>query len=1416
MSNNKKYLFFNKDGYPHNFQYTPSTESWNGKIIFDENSDQTFRTQSLHIFESVDPIEFVTNSDLIEMQYNNNSGLTIYSDSGYKNVSIDNILKVNDSNIFYSKYIYGKDFHKKFPVGTVIEFKNVSGTTLSSGDMDFTDDQYFTVLSVKKNAILIQTNTSNDIFNFNFISGYVSSINMISINDYNRNLSNENLFQNLYTNKKISIINSNYNDKIVSVMKSGITYSYINDILLTGNTNQFFQLDVEFFTERPKIIQGDVTLSETHTTEGSMNIGKYAYLLAPETTYTGSGEELIKKEIVFEDSLGNKLFNGYTFIIDSLITSEFIENKILTFKQYYNISQQYKHYSVMSNTNQWNTIQYLGKLNINQGDIISLIGISGSTQLMNNREFSVINATYNSTNNMSILFVSGYIIDEDNSTYSIIKKLQPNQIRNVKYTASGDVSSFDSLTIKDAYCYSTSTKLSFTQKYLSGTTSGTAHVNTINSFINKYKTILYQNGIDIYHTIKNNNDYLSVENLYGAKREYFYASGFTNAVKIEDDLSLTNNGLTKRYDIITREKLSGETTNRMSPNLYNTKVNTEIFLNLKNDNDRFGFKLTLNTNEYSINYFGDTLSTINGFIDMYGDVMFSNGFTINSGYNYSYSGYTLNITSDIDIWNVSVTVNILSTYKIIKNQRNKYIILSANEIRSNLINLFDINLATGMLLKITGSTYNTNNKEYNIISLTNKTIGLSYQGVFTTENNVYIKGTTREFIRKPRGDYYRDIYLRAYWEEPYDNNIDTSIFLYDITGNQLKPYNNISSLTYTGPTPLVDTQTNNVVFLNNISNSDLNKVNNSKYQQTVFEELTFKLEQLDSSSDFDWIPEPLEIFIGYNSADEGINTRTLKIETIEKFENDINYLSLTGYTNSGTSQSTNNFILNFDTINYIAPIDFNFLSYGFKKDQLIKLSFKDQSKKKQRIFENSNTYKILDVTRTKILIDTGYTYTYNGVETVYTYDSSGFTYFTTTGTTFFYKIEVQPKEILSCILYGQTEIEDIRFKVNLNNLGVQSEDDIYQIFYASDIQDDAIDYTIFNKKRKELLTEYREIYDYIGSYKALVNAINYFGYNNLFLYEYYRNIDQSSPLYSKLHKVLIPDIFDSTIAGWNEIDFISGKYQNQLIWKKTNLFNLAYDITDEEGNNTLIYSLDEVQYKLTKLKSWLRKNIIPVSVNLLDITGVADTTHTLYQDYDESNQTKKSIVERNSTVVNFNYTATLNFETDYLITVNFYILSGTTGTDIDYNEAPKSYSVKIKTFYLSGTTFDNPTNIMIPVQYFKVFKTDLKPFSFNLNKNLDPYIYIETTTYDNDGCGLGYVNNKLFYYDEPRNYWLVNNNFDLTKMKYYQTPNYISNSIQITSAQDVVALSTVVSSSVETIVNVNTLNNNYISKLAKN
>ena len=1410
-------LFFNKKGYPHNFQYNQNSDIWEGKIIFDENSDQTFRTQSLHIFEEVKPINFGINANLLALGYNNNSGLTFAGETTFKNETITNIQKVNDSDEFYSKWIYGTDFHKKFPVGTVISFSGVTGSTYTS---DFTDDQFFTVLAVKKNAFLIITNTDNFSFYFNFLSGKTSSLNMISINDYNRNLSGDTFFQNLYTGKKFGIVNSNLNDNVVSVKQSGTTYSYLNELKLNGLKDQLFTLNVKLLTERPKILQNDVKITDNKYLE----VGKYAYMLEPETIYTSLGPTTVKKEIIFEDNNGNKLYSGYTFIVDELIRNKYLGTKEIIFKQYYQQSSNINYYQFdnLSVDNQWNTMQFNGVLDINIGDILYLSGTtgatsgftsSGTTYYMNNRELYISNVVYNTKTNTTILFTPDYIIDEYNCLYLITEKLQLNQTNTVKITSSGTINPFNNQLMKNANCYLTSNIVSFSQTYVSGNTAN-VNSNTIDAFISKYKSKLYQYGIDAYHTIRNGYDYLSIESLYGANTKYFDVSGYTNGVKITDDFSLSNNGITTKYNIITNEKLINEYTNKNSTDLYKNEVSSQILFNLNNDTDRFGFRLTLNGNQYYIDFHTNTITTINKFIETYNNIFINNGFILSSGS--TSSGYTLNIQTDVDIYDLQVMVNILSTYEIIEHQRNRAILLSGNEIRTTY-NLFDIGFSTGMIIKISGSTFSQNNKEYNIISLTQNIIGLSYQGVFESENNVFIYGTTREFIRKPRGEYNRDVYLRVYWETPINTeDIDDSIFLYDISGNQLTPYNNDTLLTYIGPKPLIDPAINNVVFLNDEPNKDYSKISNPKYQQTVFDELNFKLEQLDSSTEFDYIPEPLEIFIGYNSPEEGVNSRVLKIERIEKFENSDRLFSFTGYTNSGSSLSTNNFNFYDNVIDFKAPVDFSFIYYGFETDQIIKCYFYDQSKTNQRIFENPYQYKIASVSRNRLLIDTGYTYKNVGIyNSGYTY-SSGFTYFTTTGTTFYFNIEVQPVEILHCPMYGQTEIEDIRFKVNLNNLGVQSEDDVYQILYDSDIDDNAIDYTLFNKKRKEMLSTFKDIYDYIGSYKSLINAINYFGYNDLQLYEYYKNIDQSSPMYTKLQKVLIPDIFDNSVEGWNEMDFIAGKFQNQLTWKKTNLFNLSYRITDEDGNNVLIYSLEDVQYKLTKLKNWLRKNIIPISANLLDITGVADSNQTLYQDYDESNQTMKSVVERNSTVVNFTYTATLNFGSDYLITVNFYTMSGATGTTIDNNEVPQSFTAKIKTFYLSGSTILNPTEILIPVQYIKINKNDLKPFSFNINKYVDPYIYIETTTYDNSGNGLGYVNNKLFYFDEPRNHWIVNHNFDLHEMHYWQTTEYIDNTPKKIIENNFITNSTTVSSSVETIVTVNTLNNTYLSQISTN
>jgi len=305
----------------------------------------------------------------------------------------------------------------------------------------------------------------------------------------------------------------------------------------------------------------------------------------------------------------------------------------------------------------------------------------------------------------------------------------------------------------------------------------------------------------------------------------------------------------------------------------------------------------------------------------------------------------------------------------------------------------------------------------------------------------------------------------------------------------------------------------------------------------------------------------------------------------------------------------------------------------------------------------------------------------------------------------------------------------------------------------SDINEHGIDYTLLNRKRKEMLLQYTEIYNYIGSYKSIINAINFFGWNDLQLNEYYKNVNPNSPLYQKLQKVLIPDIFDNTVEGWTKTDYVSGKY-NTGFWKKTNLFNLTYKITDEDGNNILLYSLDEVQTKLNKLKKWLKRNILPLSSNLIDITGVAEVQNNNYQNYDVSNQVISSNCENDSTIVNFTYTETLNFDHNYLFEIEFYTRNGV---------IPSGWTCKIQTFSKDSN------GKLIPQKYYKLMKNDLNNFSFNLDKFIDEYIYIETSSYNDFGIGHKY--NKMINTSTSKNYVLVNNNFHIPDYNYLNVGN---------------------------------------------
>ena len=193
-------------------------------------------------------------------------------------------------------------------------------------------------------------------------------------------------------------------------------------------------------------------------------------------------------------------------------------------------------------------------------------------------------------------------------------------------------------------------------------------------------------------------------------------------------------------------------------------------------------------------------------------------------------------------------------------------------------------------------------------------------------------------------------------------------------------------------------------------------------------------------------------------------------------------------------------------------------------------------------------------------------------------------------------------------LYGETEAEDERFKLVLQNFGRKLDFDQEYIFADSDINEGLPDYKILNMKRKELLLEGENIFPYIGSYKSLINVINFFGYYDLELKEYFLNVDSNSTNYGKYMHILVPR---------NDAQYLQVKsaweHLPSSIYKKTSFFGLFYNLNQTTGQydndgipmveDVSMYSPDEVLIKLYGLQQLLQSQFLPVSARIIDISG---------------------------------------------------------------------------------------------------------------------------------------------------------------------------------------------------------------------
>ena len=302
-----------------------------------------------------------------------------------------------------------------------------------------------------------------------------------------------------------------------------------------------------------------------------------------------------------------------------------------------------------------------------------------------------------------------------------------------------------------------------------------------------------------------------------------------------------------------------------------------------------------------------------------------------------------------------------------------------------------------------------------------------------------------------------------------------------------------------------------------------------------------------------------------------------------------------------------------------------------------------------------------------------------------------------------------PEKVLEVDFYGQIIGEDERFKVMLQNFGRAFYKSDSVILRDHDPSEPLPNYLEINEKRKELLIAGDEIFPYMGSYKGLINAIKFFGYQDLRIKEYWLNLNYNavkseSPIqqnkqfldairaqqtqgYTMSYQV--GDILDNENSGKYRLiqtygPNADGNYvldvssEETLIpsrtYKKTSLFGLYYDLNkvsqdfDEYGYPVVVdafkFTQEEVLLKIFALKERLKRDYLPLNARIVDITGEG-VYFTVY-----NTRSWTDVMERSDVNSGFNFDFYPNPDFGFLEDLRNFSLR----TEADDIQTPSSYN----------------------------------------------------------------------------------------------------------------------------------------------
>lgn len=203
----------------------------------------------------------------------------------------------------------------------------------------------------------------------------------------------------------------------------------------------------------------------------------------------------------------------------------------------------------------------------------------------------------------------------------------------------------------------------------------------------------------------------------------------------------------------------------------------------------------------------------------------------------------------------------------------------------------------------------------------------------------------------------------------------------------------------------------------------------------------------------------------------------------------------------------------------------------------------------------------------------------------------------------------------------EVEGEDERYRAFFTNFGIPDPATYPNLFKEQDPDEQGIDWTLVNDKSKELYLSYDKIFPYVGTYKALINAVVFLGYDDILFKEWYSMKDyegKSKKIAFDSLDIKNKETLSASLAshGVSVEEFMNYKKLNQIsmIYKINQVVDdedtQVYYESDGEASfdiplveRTYDYSNESVLQKLISLRDWLQEYIIGVNCRIIEITG---------------------------------------------------------------------------------------------------------------------------------------------------------------------------------------------------------------------